>query len=66
MSKKKKVTQESVFFKPGTKHGIIPGSYVEAGPKGGKVPYARKTTITKNSKQLPPTSVPNRVWKLVV
>ena len=39
------------------------GEYEERGPRGGKVPNARKVTIEKGDNPLPPTSESGNQWK---
>lgn len=47
------------------KPGEIPkgsGEYEERGPRGGKIPNARRVTIEVGNHKLPPTRRPNRYW----
>lgn len=48
--------------KPGEKPSK-PGEYIERGPRGGKIPDARKVTIEKGDTPLPPTQEPDRTWE---
>lgn len=54
----------SSLQKPGEKPRK-PGEYIERGPKGGKVPKARKVTIEPKDDKLPPTQEPDRKWERV-
>ena len=48
------------LFKPGTDNKPR-GTYVEVGPRGGKVPGGRVVTIGTGDR-LPPTQEPGRNW----
>lgn len=48
-------------IKPGTDNQPA-GTYVEVGPRGGKVPNAREVDIGRGDR-LPPTQQPNRGWE---
>lgn len=48
-------------IKPGTDNKPA-GTYVEVGPKGGKVPGGRVVNIDKGDR-LPPTQKPGNGWK---
>ena len=39
-----------------------PGEYDERGPRGGKIPGARRATIEQGDTPLPPTQEKGRTW----
>lgn len=47
-------------IKPGTDNQR-PGTYVEVGPRGGRVPGGREVNIDRGDR-LPPTQEPGRGW----
>ena len=47
-------------IKPGTDNQA-PGTYIEVGPRGGRVPNPREVRIDEGDR-LPPTQAPNRGW----